>query len=74
MMSMVVHLDNMTRTTELLAMPNGTRLFPARSCCDLREQYPQMPSGKDYTVHKHYCTYSVEIDIPFLFLYRYLLD
>jgi hypothetical protein len=26
-------------------MPNGSRSFPARSCCDLKEQYPEMPSG-----------------------------
>ena len=46
MLSLVVQLDNMTRSAELLTMPNGTRSFPARSCCDLKEQYPEMPSGK----------------------------
>ena len=42
---MVMHLDNMTNHVELLTMPNGTQSFPARSCCDLREQYPDIPSG-----------------------------
>jgi hypothetical protein len=45
MLSMIVQLDNMTRYAELLTMPNGTRSFPARSCCDLKEQYPDIPSG-----------------------------
>jgi hypothetical protein len=45
MLSMVVQLDNMTRHAELLTMPNGTQSFPARSCCDLKEQYPDIPSG-----------------------------
>ena len=43
---MVIQLDNMTRHVELLTMPNGTHSFPARSCCDLKEQYPDIYSGK----------------------------
>ena len=43
---MIVQLDNMTREAELLTMPNGTQSYPARSCCDLREQYPEISSGE----------------------------
>lgn len=53
---MVVQLDNMTQYAELLTMPNGTQSFPARSCCDLKEQYPEISSGKQ-TPHLFY-TYS----------------
>lgn len=46
MLSMVIELDNMTRTIELLKKPNGTKQFPARSCCELQEEYFDIPSGK----------------------------
>ena len=46
MLSMVIEMDNITRTIELVKRPNGTREFPARSCCELQEQYPGIPSGK----------------------------
>ena len=46
MLSMVIQLDNMTQTVHLLKRPNGSRQFPARSCCDLKEQYPETESGR----------------------------
>ena len=39
-------MDNMTRTVQLLKRPDGTRQFPSRSCCDLKEQYPSKESGE----------------------------
>lgn len=45
MLSVVVELDNMTRTIDLLKKPDGTVHFPARSCCDLKEQHPDSESG-----------------------------
>jgi len=43
---MVIQLDNMSLTVNLLRKPNGSRQFPARSCCDLKEQYPETESGE----------------------------
>ena len=45
MLSVVIHLDNMTRTVGLLKRPDGSKQFPARSCCDLKEQYSKSQSG-----------------------------
>ena len=45
MLSMVVEMDNMTRTALLLRKPDGSQRFPSRSCCDLIEQYPDKQSG-----------------------------
>ena len=42
---MVIHLDNMTRTVGLLKRPDGSKQFPARSCCDLKEQHSESESG-----------------------------
>lgn len=42
---MIAQVDNMTRTVQLLRNPDGSQQFPSRSCCDLREQYPNKPSG-----------------------------
>ena len=47
MVSVVVELHNMTRTVQLLRKPDGTRQFPSRSCCDLKEQYSDKESGMD---------------------------
>ena len=46
MLSMVIELDNMTRTVELLRRPDGSKQFPAQSCCDLKDQYPDKQSGE----------------------------
>ena len=46
MLTMVIELDNMTRTVELLRSPDGSRRFPAISCCDLKEQHPDARSGE----------------------------
>lgn len=70
MLSLVVQLDNMTRSAELLTTPNGTHSFPARSCCDLKEQYPEMPSGK-YIVAP--ATYNI-VQVYIAFIHRCVLD
>lgn len=43
---MVIELDNMTKTVELLRSPDGSRQFPALSCCDLKDQHPDTPNGR----------------------------
>lgn len=45
MLSMVLDMNNMTQVVQLLRRPDGSRQFPARSCCDLKEEYPDMDSG-----------------------------
>ena len=47
---MVVQLDNMTHNAEGFVRPNGTKLFPARSCCDLKEEYPDIASGENFSL------------------------
>ena len=50
MLSMVVTLDNLTNTIGLLRRPDGTQQYPTRSCCDLKEQYPDKKSGKSLVI------------------------
>jgi hypothetical protein len=45
MTSFVIQLDNITQTIKLSQKPNGHKLFPARSCCDLKHDYPHAKSG-----------------------------
>ena len=47
---MVMQLDNMTHSAEGFVRPNGTKHFPARSCCDLKEEYLDTPSGENFSV------------------------
>lgn len=47
MLSVVVEVNNMTKTVQLMRKPDGSQQFPSRSCCDLKEQYPEKPSGED---------------------------
>jgi hypothetical protein len=48
MTSFVIQLDNITQTIKLSQKPNGHKLFPARSCCDLKHDYPHAKSGSYY--------------------------
>ncbi len=66
MLTMVIELDNMTRTVELLRSPDGSRQFPATSCCDLKEQHPNTKSGgylNSYAILDHQETHCYDIII-----------
>ena len=45
MASLMVELDEMTRTIELIKKPDGSKKFPARSCCDLKSDYSETKTG-----------------------------
>ena len=45
MASLMVELDEMTRTIELIKKPDGSKKFPARSCCDLKNDYSETKTG-----------------------------
>ena len=36
---------DLNETITLHKKPNGTREFPASSCCDLKENYPEVKTG-----------------------------
>ena len=42
----MVQLDNLTKTVQLVKKPNGHRQYPARSCCDLKHDYPHARTGR----------------------------
>lgn len=48
MATLMLQLDNITRTLELVKKPDGRKSFPARSCCDLKREYPQTKTGTIY--------------------------
>ena len=51
MSSLMVQLDNITNTIQLVKKPNGHRQFPARSCCDLKHDYPNARTGQILNVY-----------------------
>jgi len=43
--SMVRNVLSINQTINLLKKPNGTKDFPAPSCCKLKDNYPGIKSG-----------------------------
>lgn len=41
----MIELDSLTRTIGLIKTPNGSREYPALSCCDLKHDYPDKKTG-----------------------------
>ena len=42
---LITQVDILNRTLHLHKKPNGTRDFPASSCCNLKENYPYLTTG-----------------------------
>lgn len=43
-------VKELSDTVNLHKKPNGTRQYPAPSCCNLRENYPELKSGTSLSV------------------------
>ena len=56
-------MDNITRTVELLKKPDGSQQFPSRSCCDLKEQYPEKVTGMQPHCFQTIPLYSTVLDL-----------
>ena len=59
MASLMLELDQISNAINLIKMPNGSKAYPALSCCDLKKDYPETKTGLFYKVNdnenKVYC-------------------
>ena len=47
---LIKYVQDLNDTIVLHHKPNGTREFPAPSCCNLKENYPEIESGMSLLV------------------------
>ncbi len=45
MASLMLELDLISRTMDLIKSPNGSKEYPTLSCCHLKHDYPDKKTG-----------------------------